>query len=298
MRFDFADLRLFLHVAEAESITRGSERANLALASASARIRGMEEALGVDLLRRGRRGVSLTPAGQCLVDHARLLMQQMERMRGELGAFARGLAGSVRVLSNAAAFGEHLPRRLASFLAANPTLDVDLEERESIDIVEAIASGAADIGIAIGNVSSDAIETFPFRTDRLVLVATRSDPLSKRRSVSLSEVIHRDFVGLARESALQRHLAGHVARLGATMKLRVRVNGFDAVCRMVEAGVGLGIVPEAAAKRCKRSMRICAVQLKDAWAERNLVICIGRSRTLSRGAEHLLDHLRRDARSP
>jgi DNA-binding transcriptional LysR family regulator len=123
MRFDLVDLRLFLHVADARSITHGAERANLALASASARIRGMEQKLGIDLLKRDRRGVSLTPAGQCVVDHARLVVQQVERLRGDLGSYARGLTGSVRVLSNTAAFSEHLPKVLASFLAANTSLD-------------------------------------------------------------------------------------------------------------------------------------------------------------------------------
>jgi DNA-binding transcriptional LysR family regulator len=116
MRFDLVDLRLFLHVAEARSITHGAERANLALASASARIRGMEETLGVPLLVRDRRGVSLSPAGQCLLEHARLITQQVETMRRELGSFARGLAGSVHLVSNTAAWSEHLPQIIGGSL--------------------------------------------------------------------------------------------------------------------------------------------------------------------------------------
>jgi DNA-binding transcriptional LysR family regulator len=131
MRFDLVDLGLFLHVAEAGSITHGAERSNLALASASARIRGMEDALGAPLLVRNRHGVSLSPAGRCLVEHARLILQQVERMRGDLGAFARGLAGSVWLLSNTAALSEHLPKVLAKFLAANPTISLDIRTPES-----------------------------------------------------------------------------------------------------------------------------------------------------------------------
>lgn len=131
MRFDFTDLRLFHHVAQTGSITRGAERAHLALASASARIRGMEEMLGVPLLKRGRRGVEPTDAGRSLLDHARIVLQQMETMRGDLGAYSRGLKGSVRILANTSALSEHLPALLAVFLAANPTIDVDLEDRES-----------------------------------------------------------------------------------------------------------------------------------------------------------------------
>jgi DNA-binding transcriptional LysR family regulator len=292
MRFDLVDLRLFLHVAEARSITRGAERANLALASASQRIRGMEEALGTSLLVRDRRGVSLSPAGLCLIEHARLIVQQVERMKGELGCYARGLSGSVRLLSNTAALSEHLPRILASFLAAHPTITIDLEERESVDIAEAIASGTADIGIASEAAMSDAVEKFAFLTDRLVLVVPRGDVLAKRRQCRLAEAADRDFVGLARECALQRHLSGHAARLGSMLKVRVRVSGFDAVCHMVETGVGIGIVPEAAAKRCRRSMRIDVTRLGDDWATRRLAICVRRLKALPVGAQRLVEHLR------
>ena len=145
MRFDLTDLRLFRHVAETGSITHGAERSHLALASASARIRGMEEMLDVPLLQRGRRGVALTDAGRSLLDHARIVLQQVDSMRGELSAYSRGLKGSVRVLANTAALSEHLPRLLADFLAANPTIDLDLEDRESPAIAAAVAAGDADI---------------------------------------------------------------------------------------------------------------------------------------------------------
>ena len=292
MRFDFVDLKLFLHVAEAQSITHGAERANLALTSASARIRGMEEALGVALLVRNRRGVVLSPAGQCLLEHARLIVQQVERLRGDLGSFARGLAGSVRLLSNTSALSEHLPRSIAVFLAAHPAISVDLEERESADIGQAVASGVADIGIASETAIPEGLEMFPFRDDRLVLVVPRDDPLGGAGPTRLADVIDREFVGLPRESALQRHIAGHAARLGATMKIRARVNGFDAVCRMVEGGVGVAIVPETAARRCRRVMKIDVVSLRDPWARRRLAICVRNLKSLPIGARRLVEHLR------
>jgi len=291
MRFDLVDLRLFLLVVDTASITRGAERANLALASASARIRRLEEALGVDLLQRGRRGVSPTPAGQCLVDHARIVTQQVETMRGDLARFARGLTGSVRVLSNTAAFSEHLPKALASFLKINPTIAVDIEERESASIADAIAAGAADIGIATDSVLSDRVRTHAFREDRLVLVVPAGNDLAARRRLRFHDVVDRPFVGLPRQSALQRHLAGHAARLGKTMHMRVRVSGFDEICRMVETGIGIGIVPEAAAKRCRRSMAIAVVGIAEPWALRRLAIYVRSEGRLPAPAERLLQHL-------
>jgi DNA-binding transcriptional LysR family regulator len=211
---------------------------------------------------------------------------------------ARGLTGTVRVLSNTASFSEHLPKLLASFLAKNPAISVDLEERESSDVGQLIASGSGDIGIAAETALSDALETLPFSSDRLVAVVGAGDALARRRQIRFGELVGRNFVGLPHDSALQLHLARHAALQGAAMKLRVRVSGFDAVCRMVEAGVGIGIVPEVAARRCRRSMRIAIVPLADPWATRRLVLCVRQRRSLGVPARRLLEHLEREATLP
>lgn len=276
MRFDLIDLRLFLHVVEAESITRGAERAHLALASASARIRGMEETLGVPLLERGRRGVRPTPAGQALAHHARLILGQVEHMRGELGQYARGLRGCIRLLANTAALSEFLPEALARHLAANPNIDIDLEERPSYEIVQAVAGGIAEIGIVADTVDLAGLETFPFQVDRLVLVVPAGGSFSGRGEIAFAETVGHDFVGLGTGSALQAHLGEHALRAGRALRFRVRVSGFEAVCRMVEQGVGLGVVPETAARRCRQSMAVEAIPLSDAWALRRLTICVRR----------------------
>lgn len=295
MRFDLADLRLFLHVATTGSITRGAAAAHLALASASERICGMEDALAVKLLTRGRRGVALTPAGECLADHARVILHEVDRLEGELGAYARGVKDRVRVLSNTAALSEHLPKAIAGFLAANPDVDIDLEERESAAIVESVARGDADIGIASEAALSDAVTSYRFRKDRLVLIVPHGDRLAGHQQVSFEDLIGRDFVGLSADSALQRHLANQAARLGARMRLRVRVGSFDALCRLVGAGVGSGIVPHAAARRYKRVARFAVVGLKDRWCMRTLVICVRRGAAPSAAAKRLLTHLRSTA---
>ena len=299
MRFDLTDLRLFLHVVEAASITHGASRANLALASASARIRGMEESLGVALLERERRGVRPTPAGRALLHHARVVLQQLERMRGELGSYAHGLKGHVRLLANTAALTEFLPEALAAFLASHPNIDVDLEERLSYQIVRAVAEGLADAGIVADTVDLADLETFPFQVDRLVLVVPRGHDLAARRQIAFRDVLDQDFVGLSQRSALQAYLGEHAARAGRPLKLRVRLGSFDAICRMVEQGVGLGVIPEAAAKRCRNAMAIRAIRLTDSWALRHLTICVRRFDALPAHARQLVEHLkaRGDGRS-
>ena len=297
MRFDLTDLRLFLNTAEAQSITHGAQRTNLALASASARIRGMEEVLGTPLFERQRRGVKPTAAGRALAHHARLVLQQMERLRGELGAYGSGLKARLRLLSNTAGLTEFLPEALAAYLAAHPNVDIDLEERPSAEIVPAIAEGLADLGIVADMVDLGELQTFPFRIDRLVLIVPRRHRLARRRALAFREALEEDFIGFGGGSALQDYLGAQAARAGHSLKLRVRVSSFDAVARMVEQGVGVAVVPETAARRCAASMAIATVRLSDAWSLRQLMLCIRRRDALSPQAQQLLAHLRRGADS-
>ena len=207
MRFDFTDLNLFRHVIEAGSITHGAARSNLALAAASTRIRKMELAFGAELLVRGRQGVTPTPAGRTLLQHARAILAQTERLQEDLSPYARGLAGQVRVLSNTNALTEFLPETLSSFLTAYPDISVDLEERLSDEIVGLIADGTGDVGIVAGTVDYGGLHTFPFRSDRFVLVVARDHPLAVRSRIGFVEVLEYDMVGLDRASANQRFLA-------------------------------------------------------------------------------------------
>jgi DNA-binding transcriptional LysR family regulator len=292
MRFDLVDLRLFLQVAETSSITHGAGKANMALASASERIRGMEDLLGVALLERGRRGVRPTPAGRALLHHARIVTQQIERMRGELAEHARGLKGHVRLLSNTSALSEFLPEVLNGFLAAYPNIDIDLEESQSYDIVRSVAEGLADVGIVADFVDFAGLETFPFATDRLVLITPRGHPVAGRRNLAFRDLLEHDFVGLGATSALQQHLGQHALQAGRSLKLRVRLNSFDAVCRMVENGVGIAVIPETAARRCRQSMAIRIARLIDPWSLRRLTVCVRSLDALSVHAQRLVEHLR------
>ena len=292
MRFDLADLSLFRHVVEAGSITHGAERAHLALAAASTRIRNMEEALGVALVTRGRQGVTPTQAGRTLLQHARTMLRQAERLHEDLGAYGGGLAGQIRLLSNTNALTEFLPEALSSFLAAHPNVSVDLEERLSDEIVGLIAEGVADLGIVAGTVDAGALETYPFRSDRFVLVVARAHPLAKRAKLGFEDVLDHDFVGLDRASALQRFLASKAMRVGRPLRLRVQLRSFDAVCRLVECNVGVGIVPETTARRAAKTMAIAIVPLADTWAVRDLTICIRSMKELPLYARQLVEHLK------
>ena len=295
MHFDLVDLRLFVAVVEARSITHGAARVHLALASASERIKGLEAAVGVALLARDRRGVTPTAAGESLLEHARLVLRQVEAMRGDLLGFARGLRASVRILANTSGLSEHLPKVLTSFLTEHPAISVDVEERESVDIAQLIASGAADIGVAVEEMLPPMVERHPFCDDNLVLVVRRGDALGRHRRVAFADVLDKDFVGLSGTSALHDHVVKQAVHLGARLRFRARMRSFEAVCALVAAGAGIAVIPEAVARRCSRTMAIQPIRLREPWAQRKLVVCTHDAKALSKPARRLFEHLRRAA---
>ena len=295
MRFDLVDLQLFIAVADSRSITGGAMQVHLALASASARIKGLEQAFGTALLKRGRRGVELTAAGESLLDHARIIMHEVEAMRGDLSAYATGARASVHMLANTSGLSEHLPKALAAFLREHSEINVDVEERESTDIAASIASGAADLGFAAEHALPETFERFLFTEDRLVLVAARRGAFAGRRQIDFQEAAGHDFVGLTNSTALNLHISKHAAQLGMRFRFRARLRDFDAICQMVAADVGIAVVPEAAARRCAQSMAIAIVRIRDSWANRRLVICARNFRNLPRPAKQLVEYLRKAA---
>lgn len=293
MAYDLTDLRLFAAIVATGSITAGAAEAGLALASASARVIGMEEALGARLLDRLPRGVRPTPAGHALAHHARLVLQQMERLRGDLRAHARGgLRGHVRLLSNTAALEEHLPDALADWLAGNPGVSVALEDRGSREVAQAIAAGHGDVGVLADFADAEGLQTFLFRTDRLVAVLPHRHSLADAATLGFADLLDADLIAPPEGSALGDHLAMRAARLGRVFAPRVRLHGFDAICRMVGRGVGIAVVPETAARRCAATAGLAIRPLADAWAERRLSICVRDLDALPVHARSLVAHLR------
>jgi DNA-binding transcriptional LysR family regulator len=293
LRYDLTDLQLFIHVAEASNITHGARRSNMSLAAASERIREMEATLGTGLLVRGRRGVQLTAAGSSLLHHARAVSEQLQQMRGELDGYAKGLRGNVRLLVNTVAMLEYVPAMLPDFLARQKNIDVDLEEAKSPDIMRIVAAGRADIGIVAGAIEPEMqLETFPFAKNVLVLITPKRHPLAGKRRVAFADTLNYEYIGLDNASALQSFVNRQAERLGKQLKVRVRLSSFDVICQMVEAGTGLAIVPQAAARRWRRLASFSIVPLTDSWVVRHLTLCVRSLRSATPHARKLVTYLR------
>lgn len=300
MNYDLTDLRLFVAIAEERNLTRGAARACLAPSSASHRLRRLEDAFHTTLFERQTRGVQLTRAGEALLRNARQVLASLEQMHANLSPFATGIRGHVSLWANTHATHTFLPDDLAGFLKQYPQVSVTLEERTSAEIVVAVASGEIEVGVLADSGSSAGVELAPYRQDRLVLIVPNGHALSGRAQVGFAEVLEHAFVMLHAGSAIHTFTMNAAAALGRHLDVRIQVRSFEAVCRMVGAGVGIGLVPRSAVKLAGvGDLPVVVVEMDEPWAQRDLQICVRKGIELSGFASALVGHLRRSgARHP
>lgn len=274
MHFDLTDLRLFIHIAEATSLSQGARRAFMSPAAASVRIKALEAQLNNHLLYRDSKGVELTDAGCRLLQHARLIMRQVGYLKTEFTEFGADSSGHIRIFANTTAVTEFLPELLAGFLAQRPGVTVDLRERLSRDIIRGVLDGSTDIGIMAGPVTAKNLQVLQFSTDRLVLIVPEGHELTRRKHIKLRDTVAFHHVGMQEGSTLEAFVRDKAELMGETLVWRIQLSSFEAVCRMVEAGVGIGVIPESAALRNSKTMKLAILELDEPWVVRDRSILI------------------------
>ncbi|EHJ94870.1 LysR family transcriptional regulator [Vreelandella boliviensis] len=290
-RFDFVTLKLFISVADEGRLTAAAEREHLALAAVSKRISDLEVLVGTTLLYRRPRGVELTPAGQAFLHHARRIMDNIERLQAELSEYGEGVRGHVRIHSNTSAIIAFLPQDLSAFSRLYPEIKIDLQERVSSEIIAAVRDGLTDIGIFAGHVAAPDLQQLSYRQDRLVLMTPVDHPLAERDSIAFNEALAFDFIGLQQDTSLQLLLNEQANLAGKALRMRIQVRSFDAICRMIHHGMGVGVLPEQTIYSDLGDLQLKSIPLSDPWAQRELVIGMRRYASLHVTARHLVDHL-------
>ncbi len=288
MRYDLTDLRLFVAIAEERNLTRGATRAHLAPSSASHRLRLLEEELGTPLFERRARGLEITRAGDTLLRNARQVFAQIEQMHADLAPYAEGVRGHVSLWANTHATHTFLPDDLADFLKQNPQISVSLEEHTSPEIALAVANGEVEIGVLAEAEAGTGVDLIPYHRDRLVFVVPGGHALAARARVRFADVLDYPFVMLHAGSAIHTFTMNAAAALGRHLNVRIQVRSFEAVCRMVGAGVGIGLVPRSAVPATTLPEPPVVVELEETWAQRDLQICVRKDATLSGFAAVLL----------
>lgn len=296
-RIDFLTLKLFVTVVEEKSLAKAAERENIATSAVSKRMSDLEHTVGAPLIKRHHKGIEATPAGRTFLNHARTILRDMAQLESEIFDYSEGVRGHVRIFANDSTIFGYLPEELSEFLRFCPQVQVEFESKVSSDILTAIAENEADIGIFAGDIPTHGVSVYPYHRDRLTVVVAEDHPLADRQRVRLAELLDYDFIDQQRNSSIEMILLRAAASLGRTLKGRIRVSGFDAICRMVEAGLGIGVLPERFVTRMS-GLAVKALVLDEPWAERQHKICVLDPDKLPHAARLLLQHLIRHADDP
>ncbi|WP_159590544.1 LysR substrate-binding domain-containing protein [Hydrogenophaga sp. BPS33] len=290
-QLEFTTLKLFAAVAESGSVSAAAEKSHLTIAAVSKRIRDLEQSVGSQLFLRHARGMTLTLAGQALLKYAREIVFTVDRMEGELRQIAKGLVGTVRVAAAGSAIAHFLPEDLKQFADRHPNVAIDLsEESTSDEVLAALVEGRVDIGILFGPLDNPALTAYEYHRDSLCLVVPRGHALARFPKVRFADALVYDFIAPARRSSVMQMLLAHS---GGALKTRIHVRSNDAICRMVGAGMGVGICPTESARGYRRPHEIRFLELDEPWAQRQLVIAVrAPEQGLSGAAQLFLAHCR------
>lgn len=290
-KLDLTSLRLFVAVCQENSIARAAEREFIAPSAVSRRIAELESLVGLPLIERHTRGVTVTPAGQTVLRHAQQIIGDVESMGAELSRFYAGVKGNVRVVANLSAIVQFLPEDVAAFQRLFPEVDIDLEEQHSPDELRLVRERAADFGICNRIAGAEGLVQLPYRRDRLAVMLPSQHPKASARQLSLQDIAGETFVGLRENSALTQLLAAQAQALGATLSVKIRVASLDALCRMTHAGLGIAVMPQQVAELYLQSLDVVVRPLSDEWARRQLCIVFPAESQLSATAATLVKFL-------
>jgi DNA-binding transcriptional LysR family regulator len=291
MHFDLTDLRLLLAIADAGSLSKAAERFPIALSAASNRLRGFEHDCGIAVFVRSATGMTPTPAGRFILERAARVVGEAEQLQATVRELRGQHRTTVCLAGTTVAISTFLPAALGEFLADHPQVDLQLEERTSRDILQAVQAREIEIGILDGNVATGDMISLPFRTDRLVMLVPSNHPLGERSAITMRDAFEFAFVCLPPERPMQHFIESRAVQSGRPLKVRVRAPSFDAIAQLVAQDAGIAMLPEAAASRFAREMPVRIVVLDDAWANRELRVCFADPTSLSPHAESLLRYL-------
>lgn len=288
---DLVSLRLIVAAAEEQSFAAAAQRENTSLSAVSRRVAELEARVGVPLFERRDRGVSLTDAGRTFVTQLYDVFERLDRMALDLEAARGGARGLVRVHAHMSATVGELPAKLAAFAKLNPGIEVTITEETSAAAVHAVSVGTADLGLISGTLPPNNLSIIPWLEDELVVILPMGHGLADHETVRLEDLIDEPFIGMQRDSALLSLYRQQVNAMGRNLNERAHATSFESIRHMVSVGLGVAILPAAAAYPYSGERGFMVRKLNESWARRALVLCAREPDRRSAATKLLIAHL-------
>ncbi len=274
IKFEIFDLRLYIAIIENGSLSKAADSLPLALSAASARLKKLEERLGLTLLERHPRGIQPTNAGTLFYDHALRLMQAAQDTQKGMDALSGKGRIQLKIHSNTTGLSTNLPQQLGEFLQKNPSVDLNFEQSSSRQVLKSVAEGKADLGVVDGEYNQKDLLFLLYQRNELVVISNRDNPFAQKKSCSFEEWLKQPLVGYEKGSSLQQFLERMAVFAHLPAHFRATAPNFSAVAHLVANDVGVAIVSRPLALQFTKTLPLTLIKLDEPWANRELSICI------------------------
>lgn len=272
-------------------MSKAAEQLNIALSAVSRRLSMLEEQVGAPLFTRRAHGIEPTAAGNTVMNYARDVLRLGDKLKVSLDEHRAGIRGYVRISASSSVLVQRLARDLSQFVTGNPQIKLDLEERPSAATISAVLGKQADIGIIVYESNVHGLKIYKYAGDRLSVAVPRGHPFTRRRQLRFADILDEDVVALESGTATNRLLSARAADLGRPIKVRVQVRSFEVMCLMISQGLGVGILPELAARPLSKALELSLVPLAEPWAKREYAICVRDSEAMDPPSGRLISFL-------
>lgn len=259
---ELAQLEAFLQVAHHKSFSRAAEALFLTQPSVTARIQSLERELGERLFERSGRTVTLTDAGLAFLPHAQRALTAVQEGADAIDAVRHGDVGNIRLGASSSIGTYLLPPLLKRFRERRPRVHIHLVTGQSEDVIEQLLTGV--IHIAICRLSAHPeLESVHLYNDDLVLVVAPDHPFAQRSGVTLAEAGQEPFLFFEKSSSYYTLVLSVFLRAGVSPESTIELDSFEAMKRMVEAGLGITLLPAVAARHELEERRLVSVPIVD-----------------------------------
>jgi DNA-binding transcriptional LysR family regulator len=285
-------LETFLAVTTYGGFHRAAAALRLSQPAVSARIRALEESLGVTLFARGTGHMSLSPAGKALRPHAEQLLRNIAVARQAVHDLQASMGGALRIAAALSVCTYFLPDVMKEYQASKPKALVTVRSGNSMQVLKMVLDGEVDIGIA-RSLNHPEVETMTLRDDPLILVGHPRHPAARKRRIRLEEAESLPLIFYDRGSSDWTLSQGLFRRAGLLPNVVLEVETIEACKRMITRQLGLGFLPQIAVTEELRKRELVVLDIVNAEPlRRNLDVIHPRHRPLSKEAQAFLRLLR------
>ena len=293
---DLDTLKLFKDIADAESFTRGAGMNGVSQSAASQQIQQLERGLGVQLIERGKRPLTLTPAGEVYSRAARDILRRFEQLQANLETFKDKISGPVRIASIYSIGLYDMAGHTREFMRLYPQATVHLEYLRTDKIYQAVLEDKVDIGLLSYPTPGKDLKIIPWRRERMVVVTNREHPLAREKRVEAAALEGQPFVSFDYDLPIRKMIDRYLKENRVAVRPVMEFDNIANIKEAVAVGAGVSILPEPTVRQDVGLGRLAAIPLNGPELVRTIGIIHRRRKKLSPATVRFLELLQREVK--